>query len=284
MRARAFAKVNLSLEVRAPDRSGYHPLRSLVRSVDWSDELDVVLADDDAFTVDGPVPADETNLAWRAIEAVRSAAGTRRPLRAHLSKDVPHAAGLGGGSADAAAALELASRLLGFDGDLALLGRDLGADVPFCLLGGAAWMEGHGEILSPAPASDDFAIAIVVPPFELPTAHVYRRWDELDGPRGPSVGGRELPLSLRDLGPIRNDLTPAAVSVCPDLGDWIADVARAWGQPALMSGSGSAIFGLFPTLDEAIEASLAIAGTRASRGCLPVSGGVVIAPEPDGDA
>ena len=71
MRARAFAKVNLSLEVRAPDRSGYHPLRSLVRSVDWSDELDVVLADDDAFTVDGPVPADETNLAWRAIEAVR---------------------------------------------------------------------------------------------------------------------------------------------------------------------------------------------------------------------
>jgi 4-diphosphocytidyl-2-C-methyl-D-erythritol kinase len=286
MKAQAFAKVNLSLQVRPSDRSGYHPLRSLVRSIDWFDDFEAVLADDDAFSVDGAdgVPADESNLAWRAIEAIRSAGGDRRPVSARLVKSIPHAAGLGGGSADAAAALAVASRLLRFGGDLEVLGRRLGADVPFCLSGGAAWMEGHGEVLSPAPAADDFALAVVVPPFELPTARVYSRWDQLGGPEGPAVGGRDLPASLRDLGPLRNDLTPAAVSLRPELGDWIADAAGIWGHPALMTGSGSALFGLFPTLDEATEAARAVPGTRAARGCRPVPSGVRIAPDPDRDA
>lgn len=286
MRAQAFAKVNLSLQVRPPDRTGYHPLRSLVRSIDWADELEISLADDDAFSVDGAdgVPADESNLVWRAIEAVRGAGAVRRPVRAHLAKSIPPAAGLGGGSADAAAALTVASRLLRFVGDLGTLGRELGADVPFCLTGGSAWMEGHGELLSPAPADDDFAVAVIVPPFELPTARVYRRWDELEGPEGPAVDGRDLPASLRDLAPLRNDLTPAAVSLRPELGDWIADVSGIWGQPVLMSGSGSALLGLFPTFEEAADAARSVSGTRAARGCRPVLHGVRVAPGPDPSA
>lgn len=276
MMLQAFAKVNLSLRVGSRDSAGMHPLRSLVRSVDWPD--DVSLADADAddvhVTGDPEVPADEDNLAWRAVEAVRRAAGTSRRLALSLVKRIPAAAGLGGGSADAAAALVLAARITGIDDRCRDgLSPALGADVPFCLTGGAAWMEGHGERLTPLPATGDYALAVVVPPFRLAAGDVYRRWDDLEGPQGPAVSGRDLPVSLRDAGPLGNDLYPAAVDLVPELGDWTADLTRRWGVPVAMTGSGPALFGYFAALDEARDAAAAVTGARGMRGCAVVATG-----------
>ena len=185
-----FAKVNLSLRVRPRDTSGYHPIRSLVQSIGWADRVTLGFAhDEDGFTVDGDLPAEEDNLAWRAVNAVRIDAGSRRPVLLHLEKRIAVAAGLGGGSADAAAGLVAASRLFQSAPEAATrLAPELGSDVAFCLVGGTAWMEGRGEVVTGVPIETDYAVAVMVPPFELSTAEVYRRWDEMDGPAG--VGWR----------------------------------------------------------------------------------------------
>ena len=147
---------------------------------------------------------------------------------------------------------------------------DLGADVPFCLAGGTAILEGIGDEVTRLAFADDFAIAIVVPPFELATPSVYRRWDELGGPLGPGVEAHHLPGSIRDHAPLGNDLQPAAVDLVPELGDWISDITAAWGQPAAMSGSGPSLFGLFGTIGEASDAVRVVSGTRSSVAALPM--------------
>ena len=110
MSAEAFAKVNLGLVVSSLGSDGFHPLTSLAQSVSWSDGLTLTRSEDDDFTVEG-MDASEENLAWRAVQAVRSEAGSRWPITLRLDKRIAVAAGLGGGSADAAAAMGLASRL-----------------------------------------------------------------------------------------------------------------------------------------------------------------------------
>jgi 4-diphosphocytidyl-2-C-methyl-D-erythritol kinase len=182
------------------------------------------------------------------------------------------AAGLGGGSADAAAALVLAAAMFGVS-DRDRLAPGLGADVPFCLLGGTAWMEGHGERLTPLPPLAGFWLAVAVPPFKVPTAAAYVRWDDLDGPGGPAAPGRDLPPELRPYEPLANDLVPAALSLVPGLGDWAADLRRLWGRAVLMSGSGPAHFAFFPTPSEAEAAAGAVAAARGARACRPVPQG-----------
>jgi 4-diphosphocytidyl-2-C-methyl-D-erythritol kinase len=275
MRAEAFAKLNLSLRVRAADASGRHPLRSLAHSIDWADRLALKTSEADVFSVTGlPVAPDESNLAWRALEAARRASPHPAPAALDLHKEIPVAAGLAGGSADAAAALALASARYGLtSAERAALAPALGADVPFCLLGGTAWMEGHGERLEPLPPLTSFRLAVVVPPFEVSTAAAYRRWDDLGGPEGQAAPGRDLPPELRPYEPLANDLLPAARSLAPALGDWMADLARRWGRAVLMSGSGPALFSFFPTASEAEDAAAAVPGARAARACRPVPQG-----------
>jgi len=275
MEAEAFAKVNLGLRVRAPDASGRHPLLSLVQSIDWADLVTLHEAEADTFSVTGlAVPADDTNLARRALEAVRRVAPHPTPAALALDKRIPVAAGLGGGSADAAAVLALASRLFRLpDAGRDALAPGLGADVPFCLQGGTALMEGYGERLTPRPPLEGFRLAVVVPPFEIATAAAYRRWDDLGGPEGPAAAGRDLPPSLRAEGSMANDLVPAALSLVPELGDWMADLRRLWDRAVLMSGSGPALFAFFPAAAEAEEAAAAVPGARAARACRPVPRG-----------
>lgn len=270
----AFAKVNLSLQVRPVDRSGLHELRSLAQSIDLSDVVEVSRGDEDDFQVDSDeeIPADESNLVWRAVEAVRLTA--RFPLQVSLTKRIPVAAGFGGGSADAAAALVAAGGLVGATrASVTALGPSLGSDVPFCLTGGRMWIEGYGEVLGETPMSTDFALAIAVPPFELSTATVYRRWDEMDGPGGPEVAGRDLPPSLREHGPLANDLTPAAMNLRPDLADWISDLATTWSRPVAMSGSGPSLFAFFQDREEATHAASAVRGARVALAAVPVDRG-----------
>jgi len=272
----ANAKVNLSLRVQSPRSDGLHPIRGVFQSVDWADEVRLSATDADDVVVSGlAVPEDETNLAWRAADAVRRIAESEEPLRVSLHKSVPDGAGLGGGSADAAAALILASRRFGvpFE-DVRRLAVDLGADVPFALVGGTAIVGGIGELVQPEPDAVDFALAIVVPDVALATASVYSEWDSLDGPAGPIHPDGALPPALRDLSPFANDLYPAAVSIEPRIDDWRNELEGTWGVPVAMTGSGSALFAYFSSLDEAKDAiAAAPAPARASRAVSPTNHG-----------
>lgn len=274
MEAEAFAKVNLSLRVGARDASGRHPLHSVAQSIDWADHLAMEGAEADSFVVTGlAAPAGESNLARRALEAVRAAAPRRGPVALSLGKHIPLAAGLGGGSADAAATLALAAARFGLPAaETAALAPALGADVPFCLAGGTALMEGYGERLTPLPPLAGFWLVVVVPPFEISTEAAYARWDALEGPEGPAAEGRDLPPQLRSYQPLVNDLVPAARSLAPGLGDWAADLRHRWGRAVLMSGSGPSLFAFFPSASEAADAA-AVAGVRGARACRPVSQG-----------
>jgi 4-diphosphocytidyl-2-C-methyl-D-erythritol kinase len=272
--AEAFAKVNLGLVVAGRGSDGFHPIISLTQSCSWSDLVTIALADDDGFTVDGMESSDD-NLVWRAVEALRGEAGSSRPVAAQLDKRIAVAAGLGGGSADAAAVLGLASRLFGVPGErLPALALELGADVPFCLTGGLAVLEGRGERVSGKPAVGGYALGIAVPDFELSTPAVYRRWDEIGEPEGTAFPPGDLPPGLRGFDPLRNDLLPAAESLAPELADWRSELAGRWERPVAMSGSGPALFGFFLDEDEARAAvEDCPPGVRAAHSAVPVPRG-----------
>lgn len=269
------AKLNLDLRVAPPDRNGMHPLRSLIQTIEWSDLLTIEVGDEDALHVrDADLPDDRENLVWKAADGLGVA--DRPPLDVVLEKRIPEAAGLGGGSSDAAAILQAVGRdLLGLpESRVRQVAATVGADVAYFLTGGTALMEGYGEKVTRLDQVSDFAVAVAVPDFDLATPRVYRRWDELEGPTGPVVEGRDLPPSLRGFGDLRNDLTPAAVDLRPELADWIADLAGRWGRPVLMSGSGPSCFAFFLDLGEAGEAAATVAGTRATMAAEPRPRGV----------
>ncbi|MGH8928255.1 MAG: 4-(cytidine 5'-diphospho)-2-C-methyl-D-erythritol kinase [Acidimicrobiia bacterium] len=267
------AKINLSLEVRPPDAGGMHPLRSLVQTIAWCDELEIDDDDDDHLEVGGAdIPDDGENLVWKAVSALRRATGQDRPrLHIGLTKNIPVAAGLGGGSSDAAAALLAVADLTRTPrNEIEKVAATIGADVPYLLLGGSAWMEGYGEQVTQVPLPVDYAVGVAVPNFELVTQEVYGVWDRLEYPRGSGIDGRALPPALRDLGPFRNDLSAAAIALRPELGDWMAELADRWERPVAMSGSGPSLFAFFGDLDEAEDAVRSVAGhTRAVKAVNP---------------
>lgn len=223
----ALAKLTLSLRVTGVRDDGYHLLDAEMVTVDLADVLTFADADDrdrsgpDArggrLVVDGPaaagVPTDDTNLVRRALRLVD------RRANVHIHKRIPAGAGLGGGSADAAAVLRWAGST-----DLALA-ASLGADVPFCLVGGRARVSGIGEQLEPL-APEPRTFTLLTPPFAVSTPAVYRMWDELGGPTG------EEP----------NDLEPAALVVEPRLAEWRDRLRADTGKEPVLAGSGSTWF------------------------------------------
>lgn len=217
------AKLTVSLRVVGVRDDGYHEIDAEMVTLDLADELTLVEDGDGLEVVAAatglPVPAGDDNLVRQALAAV----GRRAAVR--LVKRIPAGAGLGGGSADAAAVLRWAGCA-----DLALA-ASLGADVAFCLLGGRARVGGIGEVVRPLPLLER-TYTLVVPPFGVPTAEVYRAWDRLGGPHAD--------------GP--NDLEPAALAVAPELAEWRDRLAAATGARPALAGSGSAWFvsGAFP--------------------------------------
>lgn len=274
MRGRAFAKLNLALRVLGTRADGMHSIWSLAQSVDWADEISVEPTEgvDEFLVIGAELPTHEENLAWRGVSAMRG--GSDPAIRMVLDKSIAVAAGLGGGSADAALGLALGAEMFGCDvGDAVAAAADLGADVAFCLSGGRAILEGVGDRVSRLSFVDDFVVAIVVPPFELATPAVYGRYDEFDGSAESGFEARDLPVSLRDHAPLGNDLQAAAVDLAPELGDWLHDTSVAWGQPVAMSGSGPSLFSFFGSKDEATEAVAAIRGARAGIAASPLRAG-----------
>lgn len=258
------AKLNLSLLVSPPRPDGYHPLESLVQTIEWCDRLQADLGEEGVDTFESEI---EDNLVERALAELRRTAGVP-PLALELIKDIPVAAGLGGGSSDAAAALLAGSDFGDIEqSDLPDVAHRVGADVTLFLTGGTLVMRGVGYDIESVRSLDDFAVVVVVPDFGLVTKDVYQRWDALEGPEGASVPDERLPPSLRGGMPMRNDLLPAAVDLEPRLGDFMTDVSSVWGTTVCLTGSGSACFGYFATLDEAADAATAVADlTREARG------------------
>lgn len=254
--AQAAAKVNLSLLVRTARPDGLHPIAGRFQSIDW---CDTIVIDPDAEPGiagpdDRPVVAGDQNLAWRAaVGAARELEITPPGLR--LDKRIAVAAGLGGGSADAAAALAGVAFSSGAAiDDVAHLAAGLGSDVPFCLMGGTADVRGTGDVVRQAHAALDYTLALVVPPVEVSTPRVYAAWDALDGPGGSEMSPAAVPPSLRGDVPVRNDLTDAAIAVAPQIAEWRGELEEVWGRPVALSGSGPTLFGFFVDGDEATAA------------------------------
>ena len=252
------AKVNLTLMVGSAATGGLHPIQSLMQTLDWGDLLRVDEGEEDQLEVDGAdLPAGDDNLVWKAVAALKEGIDLALPpLHVYLEKRIPVAAGLGGGSADAAAMLAALGRLLNLSpAVLRRVAPDIGSDVPAAFAGGSLWVEGFGERLSPFGVLSGFALAVAVPDFPLLTADVYRRWDDLGEPRGSEFPSAALPPALRRSVSIRNDLQPAALRVRPELGDAISLLSKEWGRPVAMSGSGPSLFGYFVDDDEAKAAA-----------------------------
>ena len=261
------AKVNFTLMVGPRSASGLHPVRSLIQTLDWCDRLTLEEGEEDRLEIEGAdLPDGGENLVWKAVAALEREAGLRRPpLRITLQKRLPVGAGLGGGSADAAAVLNALGDMLG----VAPVRRRnaaalIGSDVPAALLGGTVRAEGFGEEVTRLPDLSGFAVAVVVPHFPLLTADVYRMWDDLSEPRGREFPSRFLPPLLRRAAPVRNDLTPAALRLRPELGDLMEEVAGVWERPVAMSGSGSSLFSFFVDVEEAAGAAGEIEGLASA--------------------
>jgi 4-diphosphocytidyl-2-C-methyl-D-erythritol kinase len=249
-RATAYAKVTLSLRVLGRRDDGYHDIEALVVSVgDPHDVLEVEAVPHPggvSFLVEGEVadvPTGPANLAMRAGEAVMLRAGrSGHGVRMTLRKKIPAGAGLGGGSADAAAAMEAVRRMLDLelsDAEMLEIGAEIGSDVPFCLTGGAAWIRGRGEQLEPVELPVGVPYLLAIPPFRLSTPTVYAAWDDLGGPRSRRlVPGFGAVATL--LPELSNDLEPAAEAVEPRLVEFREALERIVGVPALLAGSGSA--------------------------------------------
>jgi 4-diphosphocytidyl-2-C-methyl-D-erythritol kinase len=270
------AKLNLALHVQPPRPDGYHPIESLVQTIAWLDLLDVEEAEEESVVIEGADIDPEDNLVVQAMRAIRRQGPVPR-LDIRLKKEIPTGAGLGGGSSNAAATLLAAAELGGLPASGPAEAAPLvGADVPLFLVGGSLTVTGIGDVVeSVQPPLSGFAVAAAVPPFEMATVEVYRRWDLLEGPTGETIDDRHLPPQLRDGMPVRNDLTPAAIDIEPTLADFIADLRSQWGVPVAMTGSGSGCFGFFPDLDQATDAAASVSRLcRASIGIVLRPNGV----------
>lgn len=253
------AKLNLSLLVSPPRFDGLHPLESLVQTIAWCDHLTIEEGEgEDTLEIVGAEIDVDENLVLKALEIARTR-GSVPPLSISLEKRLPIAAGLGGGSSDAAALLRAAVDLGGLSESVAIeVAPAVGADVALFLTGGSLLMAGMGETITAVEPLSGFSVAIAVPEFGLATAEVYQRWDKMEGPRGEALANTGLPPQLRSGMPVRNDLLPAALDLEPRLGDFMADLREMWGTAVSMTGSGSGCFGYFGSTSEAEDAAASV--------------------------
>jgi 4-diphosphocytidyl-2-C-methyl-D-erythritol kinase len=279
----AAAKVNLYLHVTGRRADGYHLLDSLVVFADIGDRLTAEPAAGLSLEISGPeaaslVAAGDDNLVLRAARLLAEHCGITAGATLSLEKNLPVAAGLGGGSSDAAAALRMLAalwRLSIDDEELCYLGQALGADVPACLYARTAWVGGVGEKVEPAGQLPEAGILLANPRRELPTARVFAAWRDTY-----SEAGRfsPMPADARGLAQAllrcRNDLTGAATELAPVIGAVLDRLERLPGAlMARMSGSGATCFALFSNRAAAEAARIAVAAKEPSWWC--VAGGLV---------
>ena len=251
------AKINLALHVTGRRPDGYHLLESLVVFADFGDEVSVELAEDLTLSVSGPmangVPTDASNLVLKAAELVRQLRGVTQGAAISLTKKLPHGAGLGGGSSDAAAVIRALARLWNVEPLTVAEALPLGADLPVCLSAPTPMMmSGIGEILTPAPDLPELWLVVVTPDLVLNTGDVFRRFDETDqgelGGLTPVDRFEDFKAFETWLNRQRNDLThfTGKRGIAREIEEVLTAFLETEGcVNSDMSGSGSACWALF---------------------------------------
>ncbi len=263
--ARAPAKLNLTLDVVDRRADGYHILNSLMQTVDRYDTLTATATDGPVtLTVEGAEPCPpEKNTAVRAAQLFLRHCGLSAGAALHLKKTIPQQAGMGGGSADAAAALAALDRLFGTalpKAELLSLALEVGADVPFCLHGGTAMVTGIGETICPLPLLPPLAFVVAKPPEGISTAEAYRAVDAAPLTRRPDNAAARRAVQDGDLAALLPQFINvfSAATALPGVEQIRRSMLSLGAHAACMTGSGSAVFGVFVDDDAADRCAAAL--------------------------
>lgn len=244
----AYAKINFTLSVLGRRPDGYHDLDTVMHSISLSDTVTLEPADAISLTVDGAAPAGPENLMWKAAALFFQVTGKKGGCAMHLAKRIPSEAGMGGGSADAAAVLRGLNGMTGAGlslDTLCRMGGALGADIPFCVMGGAARCTGIGDKLAPLPPWEGLPLLIVRPNVSVSTRRAYQEMDKQKIQRKQMSRDAARALELRDgarlIRSLSNDFEPVLFETSPILRETREELTES-GYPTLMTGSGSAFF------------------------------------------
>ena len=258
----AFAKINLTLDVLGKRDDGYHDLKSVMQTVSIRDDIEIDIGTGKPWTFScdkDNIPTNEKNLAWKAAKVFFDATGKDPDgVAIRITKRIPSEAGLGGGSADAAAVLRALNRH--YDNPfsilaLAELGSTVGSDVPFCTLCGTALVEGRGERLRKLPDMPDTFFVVCKPEFSISTPELYRKLDDSVIARRPDHSAMESALLAGDIGKVAQNLVnvfdPVVTKEHLEL-NYIKSIFNSYGAIGYqMTGSGSALFALVPSFEYA---------------------------------
>lgn len=256
----AFAKLNLTLDVLGKRPDGYHDVKSIMQTISIRDDIEIDIGTGKPWslscTMDG-IPTNEKNLAWKAAKLFFDTTGVDPDgIEIRITKRIPTEAGLGGGSADAAAVLRALNRHYNSPlsiGALAELGAGVGSDVPFCVLCGTAMAEGRGERLRKLPDMPDCVFVICKPDFSSSTPELYKKLDESTIAKRPDHAAVESALLAGDLGKVAQNLCnvfdPVVTADHLEL-NYIKSIFNSYGSIGQqMSGSGSAVFAVVPEFE-----------------------------------
>ncbi|MBO4825186.1 MAG: 4-(cytidine 5'-diphospho)-2-C-methyl-D-erythritol kinase [Lachnospiraceae bacterium] len=266
----ARAKINLSLDVTGKREDGYHLVRMIMQTLDLCDDLTFETAEagtgitliTDSGVLNKEQSEGSDNLIIKAARALEKETGKTFDVTITLAKRIPIAAGMAGGSADAAATLRGLNRL--FESGLSLdklreIGLKLGADIPFCVEGGLCLCEGIGEILTPLTKLPNYPTVVCKPPIFVSTPSVYKAYDSLEAPFHPDVDGMLKAIGEYDAlaipGLLGNSLETVTAALHPIIKEIEASMMEAGALNSIMSGSGPTVFGLFNSVKEADDAA-----------------------------
>lgn len=263
----AYAKLNLTLDILHKRDDGFHEIESIMQQITMCDdvEIDVETGEDWRLECDWEdVPTDSENLAWKAAGVFyREIGKDPQGITIRITKRIPMEAGLGGGSADAAAVLRALNRHEGEPftiWELSRLAAKIGSDVPFCVLGGTALAKGRGEKLAQLLPMPQCFYCIAKPEFSVSTPKLYAAWDEVAEPYHPDNNGMDRALDQQNLmhvaGYLGNGFEPLVSAEHPEIEEIKQIMSDCGALGAAMTGSGSAVFGIFDAFDMAATASM----------------------------
>ena len=281
VKQKAYAKINLSLDILGRLENGYHIVKMVMQTIDLSDELIFETQDRECpsmeitlVTDNGEIPGGEDNLIVRAVRRMEYKYGIRRDLRITLKKNIPVAAGMAGGSTDAAAALRAVRDLFVpdvSDEELQKIGVTLGADIPYCVTGGTQLSEGIGEVLTVLPDAPQCGLVICKPPVGVSTGEVYKRYDSLEDVRHPDIDAQIEAIRLGDLagmaGECGNVLEEVTGAMYPRIGEIERFFEKEGALVSKMSGSGPTVFAVFADKQEAARAAQAFEAADDRKDC-----------------
>ena len=282
---KAYAKINLSLDILGRLENGYHIVKMVMQTIDLYDELVFETQDRDCPSMEitlvsdnGEIPCGEDNLIVRAVRRMEAKYRIRKDLRITLKKNIPVAAGMAGGSTDAAAALRAVRDLFVpevSDEELQKIGVTLGADIPYCVTGGTQLSEGIGEVLTLLPDAPQCGLIVCKPPVGVSTGEVYKRYDSLETVTHPDIDAQIEAIRKGDLacmaGHCGNVLEEVTGAMYPRIGEIERFFEEQGALISKMSGSGPTVFAIFADKEKARLAAEAFETVNKERDCRVVA-------------